>query len=161
MRRITTYSTLGGNEKTFMTGARTLGELLPELSSNGVSHSGMKLVVGETQVTLESSEAVLPEDNFTLFLTAQKVKSGYDEVEYDDEYKDEVDADDIDWDDDYISIGEFNFTSDKELALARIKLAEVQLRKAAEYFGASSDVGGKSDLAAKAREIQKNIDLFR
>lgn len=67
-------------EKKVETSAKTWGELQNDLSSAGINISGMKSVIGETQLTLESGKAVLPEEDFTLFLMQKKTKSGSDDI---------------------------------------------------------------------------------
>lgn len=78
MKQVTVYSTsLGTESKIFSTNARTFGELINDLSSNGIEYNSgnMKAILG-TRVTLESREAQLPEGNFQLFLLPKKTKSG-------------------------------------------------------------------------------------
>lgn len=76
LREVTVYNTVGQNRKAVSTDVPTWGELQAVLSSNNIPFSGMSVVIGETQVTLESSAAHLPEQDFTLFMMPQKVKSG-------------------------------------------------------------------------------------
>jgi hypothetical protein len=87
--QVTVY-TGTGSSKVINTEAAKWGDLINDLSRNGVSYNSgnTKAVIGETEVTLESNDAVLPTDNFTLFLLPQKVKSGYEES-YEDSYNDE------------------------------------------------------------------------
>jgi hypothetical protein len=61
--------------------ATTWGELKDVLNSRDISTDGMKGIIRETKITLESDEAQLPDDNFTLFLFTAKVKSGLDTAE--------------------------------------------------------------------------------
>ncbi len=93
-KTITVYNTLGQNESIVRTTASTWRQLQQALSEQGISYSSMKAVVGETQVTLESPDAQLPEQDFTLFMFPQKVRSGGweddDEVE-DLDFEDEPD----------------------------------------------------------------------
>lgn len=163
MREVTSYSTLGGNQKTFRTSARVWRELQTDLTSNGVSFSGMKAVIGETQVTLESAEATLPEGDFTLFLTAQKVKSGNDDY-----LIDEIGGirwNEIDWSDEEEEIIGYCFKSEKDLAIARLKRSVSYLNKVVEYLDSSTKTepsrsGKSSKLAEMAKQIEANIDLF-
>jgi hypothetical protein len=76
-KKVTVFSTLGNNTHEISTNASTYGEFKKSLESRGVDYSGMKATVGETQVTLESPDAMLPEGDFTLFLMPMKVNSGY------------------------------------------------------------------------------------
>lgn len=84
-RIVTIYSTQGSKDKQIESEATTWGELQRELEQAGVTYEGMKAIVGESEVTLESAEAQLPvgltvgdqtTNDFTLFLTPVKVKSG-------------------------------------------------------------------------------------
>ena len=76
--KVTVFSTKGKKRSTVETTAQTWGELREVLSGNGVETSGMRSIIGETQLTLESSKAILPDYDFTLFLSPVKVKSGCD-----------------------------------------------------------------------------------
>lgn len=78
-RKVTVYSTTGKRAEQLenVTSAEWL-ELQGVLKEVGIPFSGMKAVVGETRVTLESEKAVLPEGDFTLFLMPVKTKSGAD-----------------------------------------------------------------------------------
>lgn len=75
-RKITVFSTAGRSGKVIETDSLNWGALQTDLKSQGVSFSGMKAVVGKTRVNLEHSEAVLPDEDFTLFLFPEKTKSG-------------------------------------------------------------------------------------
>lgn len=77
-RKVLVFSTTGQNGKEVTTDSKTWEQLKRALSSNSVTHSGMKAVVGESKVTLESPNAELPTGNFTLFLMPKKTKSGTD-----------------------------------------------------------------------------------
>lgn len=83
--KVTIFSTKGKKRTTVESNAQTWGDLKKDLTTAEVETSGMKAIIGENQVTLESSGAVLPKgldikgtitDDFTLFLTPIKVKSG-------------------------------------------------------------------------------------
>lgn len=89
--QVTVY-TGTGSSKVINTEAVKWGQLIDDLSRNAISYNsgGMKAVIGETEVTLESNDAVLPTGNFTLFLLPQKVKSGFEES-----YEDSYDEDEI------------------------------------------------------------------
>ena len=77
--KVTIFSTKGKKRSTVNTSATTWGELKSALSAEGIETDNMKAIIGENQVTLESSKAVLPVDfDFTLFLTPIKVKNGVD-----------------------------------------------------------------------------------
>jgi len=54
--------------------ARTFGELKAEM--NTVKWDGMRVVVRSTKNTLQDDDALLPAEDFVLFLVPEKVKSG-------------------------------------------------------------------------------------
>lgn len=75
--KVTVFSTKGAKRSVIETSATTWGVLKDQLMANNIPVDGMRAIVGETKVTLESSAAVLPVDfDFTLFLSPTKVKSG-------------------------------------------------------------------------------------
>lgn len=74
--KVTVFSTKGKKKSTVETTSQTWGELKTVLSAEGIETSGMKCIIGETQLSLESSKAVLPDYDFVLFLSPVKVKSG-------------------------------------------------------------------------------------
>jgi hypothetical protein len=74
--KVTVFSTKGKKRSTVETTVQTWGELKQVLSAEGIETSGMKSIIGETQLSLESSKAVLPDYDFVLFLSPVKVKSG-------------------------------------------------------------------------------------
>lgn len=170
-KRVTVYNTSGSNEKVVTTIARFWDELQRDLSRNGIPYESMTAVVGETQVTLQSAKAELPSGDFTLFLSPTKVKSGYDETgweEYDEEededYIDEEsgeDWDDYDWTDPSVVPEECELKSAKDLAIARMKKAQHYFTQAMSYLIANptdESSTNKSELAAKALEIRKNME---
>lgn len=65
---------------TFQVNATTFGQLKDEITSldSSLSFSNKRAIVRETRVTLDSSEAVLPEGSFTLYLMPEKSKAGAD-----------------------------------------------------------------------------------
>jgi len=73
----------------FQSSAKTWGQLKDELSAHGINTNGMTSIVGETDTTLDLSSAALPEGEFTLFLMPSKVKSGYEEEDYDEDFDDD------------------------------------------------------------------------
>ncbi len=84
-RKVTVFNTVGSKKTVVDTNATTWEELKEDLDKAGIAHSGMRAIVGENQVTLESNKARLPigltagdevTNNFTLFLSPRKVKSG-------------------------------------------------------------------------------------
>lgn len=80
-KQIRIYSQ-GFGEKVLDSKANTWKELQAELDSKNINYSGMKSVIGESQLTLESPDAVLPAEGFTLFLMPIKTKSGAAELSY-------------------------------------------------------------------------------
>lgn len=77
MRTIKVFSTETSVLKEINSSATTWGELQTELKAANIDPSNMKGMVKESKTTLENTGAVLPEGNFTLFLTPTKVKSGW------------------------------------------------------------------------------------
>ncbi len=58
------------------TNATTWGELKEQIKAKGISTDNMKGIVRSTRVTLEATDAILPEGEFTLFLFTEKNKAG-------------------------------------------------------------------------------------
>lgn len=75
-RKITLYNTVGKNKRTIESSALTWGDLQKELTALSISTDNMKVVIGETQNSLESPKGALMAEDFTLFMMPQKVKSG-------------------------------------------------------------------------------------
>jgi len=84
MITVTVYNTAGASKKEVQTNATTWGELQADLTKEGVTYEGMKAILGGSHLTLDSDIAVLPTEDFKLFLSATKVKSGGSDLEYDD-----------------------------------------------------------------------------
>jgi hypothetical protein len=83
-RKILVYSTVGKTAFEIDTTVGTWGQLQELLSDHQISNfSSLKSIVGETKVTLESPNAILPETNFTLFMMPRKTKSGLTHEEID------------------------------------------------------------------------------
>jgi len=77
--KVTVFSTKGRKRSEVNAEVATWGELKSVLAAEGIETEGMRAIIGESQVTLESSKALLPVDfDFTLFLSPIKVKSGAD-----------------------------------------------------------------------------------
>lgn len=74
-RKIKIYSTLGV-QGTIETDVQTFGELKPILQSREVNLSGMKVLVGKTKNELSENAAVLPTEDFKIYLIPSKTKSG-------------------------------------------------------------------------------------
>jgi len=144
-RMVTTFNNINSARKVVETAASTWEELQRDLSTAGVAYSGMKVLVGETQVTLESSQAQLPDGDFMLFMVPEKVKSGCDEDLVDTE--DGISFDEYDWEDEDSSVEEHTFRSVKDLNIARAKKASSYLDKVVHY------------LSNDARKLPENPEL--
>lgn len=75
-KTITVVSTGSRTGKVLETSVVNWSALQTELSKLGVNHSGMKAVIGKSKVNLENPEAILPDEDFTLFLYPIRTKSG-------------------------------------------------------------------------------------
>ena len=163
-KNVTVYNTLGNNQTSVQTMATTWGELQHDLSLRGVSFSGMTAVVGETQVTLESSQAQLPDSNFRLFLMPQKVKSGSFNDEWLIDWENGISWDSVDWTE-YDSVPEeYKFKTKKDLAIARAKKAVGYLEEVIEYLCTEEDKKPSDpqveNLQKTAEEIKRNMGLY-
>jgi hypothetical protein len=76
MRTIRVISTQSDRAQSLESSASTWGELQSALSGIISNVNDMKAIVRETRVSLESSEAQLPEGNFTVILSMKKIASG-------------------------------------------------------------------------------------
>ena len=76
-RKIKIYTT-AGIPGTIETNVSTLGELKPLLRQREINYDGMKMLVGETKNELSVDEALLPTEDFKLYLMPAKTKSGVD-----------------------------------------------------------------------------------
>ena len=76
MRTIRVISTQSDRAQSIESAASTWGELQSALSGIISNVNDMKAIVRETRVSLESSEAQLPEGNFTVILSMKKIASG-------------------------------------------------------------------------------------
>lgn len=83
MRTIRVISTQSDRAQSIESSASTWGELQSALSGIISNVNDMKAIVRETRVSLESSEAQLPEGNFTVILSMKKIASG-NETRYSD-----------------------------------------------------------------------------
>ena len=89
-RKIKIYTT-AGMPGTIETNVSTLGELKPLLRQREINYDGMKMLVGETKNELSVDEAVLPTEDFKLYLMPAKTKSGVDFDEMDENIDDILD----------------------------------------------------------------------
>lgn len=76
IRKIIVVSTTRTTPKVLNSEAETWGELQDALASDFGNVSSLRAVVKETKNDLTSSEAVLPEGDFTLFLAPKQIKAG-------------------------------------------------------------------------------------
>lgn len=76
-RKITVRSTVGSNKTEIESSATTWGELQTDLTSKNIPYKDMKVVIAETDKTLEKIDDVLSEQEFNLFLMPTKVASGF------------------------------------------------------------------------------------
>lgn len=160
-RKVVIYSTIGENFKEIYTSAQTWGALTEDLTANGINWKGMKAVDGDTQHSYESSEAVLPEQDFSLFLMADKVKSGLNDEDLIDE-EDGISWDDEEWDNDYNNVTEFTYRTRDDLMMARAKKASYYLNKVMEYMSGtpSTKQKGKSlvdTMREQAEKMKRNF----
>lgn len=159
-RIVTVYSTVGNNKNDVKTNASDWGGLKRDLSEAGISFNNMNVVVGETQVSLVSNEAQLPNDNFTIFLLPVKVKSGYT-VLSDDDYDDDDDSkDDDDDDNDDDVVDDDNNSDDAIIAdLQSIKqMCDTVITKVRSKSGPiKSDDPVINALSSKANDIIRNM----
>jgi hypothetical protein len=147
-RLVTVFSTVGNNEKTIETSATTWKELKAELANQGVNVSGMKVVIGESQLTLESPDAALPTEEFTLFLLPEKVKSG---SWMDDNENDEGEEE-------YIGTPSIptNVIRDKDQALQVLSTIKADVARL-EQFLTSQSLAPANPIQAKAEELKRKF----
>lgn len=149
MKTYTVYSTVGQQQHVVDTYGTTWGEIQAELRAAGVRIDGMQVVTGESQVTLDSSQAIIPATESTLFLLPQKVKSGYFAGSEDDE-------DDCGCDDD----------DDTPVGRVKAKVREIgenvnELYSMLEALEKTSPTDPTvQKLKNKASELQKNLGLW-
>lgn len=134
-RKVGIFTTIGENYKEIMSSARTWGELTVDLSANGINWKGMKAVNGEDQHTYDSSEAILPEEEFSIFIMVDKVKSGYSDEDDDliDEY-DGISYKDEQWDNEYNNPEDFTFKTRNDLMMARALKAAHYMNKVINFI---------------------------
>ena len=77
---IVTTITTSGTKKETTTQATNWGQLKEDLRRNGIQTEGMKAVLKETRATLDINDALIPQQDFKLFLWPGKVKSGNSEL---------------------------------------------------------------------------------
>ena len=74
MREIRVFSTKV--KKKLQSDVSTWGELKRILSVNDISYTGMSAALSGSKVSLQHNDAILPTENFVLYLMPTKVKSG-------------------------------------------------------------------------------------
>ncbi|HEY4062302.1 MAG TPA: hypothetical protein VGM30_10400 [Puia sp.] len=124
-RRITVVNNVGKNKRVLESAAAIKGDLVSEMSSQGISVKNMRMIVGGSKVTLDSSLAVLPVEDFYLFLYPVKVDSGNwpdtDDDNGDDGNGDEQGtAENFNYEED--DVEEFQFDNSKEEMRVRLNL---------------------------------------
>ncbi len=75
-RKVTVVNPTTNQPVEIQTSATTWGQLQNDLATNNIPTSNMKGIVRETKVSLEATDAVLPEGEFSLFLFTAKNKAG-------------------------------------------------------------------------------------
>ncbi len=78
MRTITVISSTRSGKLTINSSAETYGALKENLQRDLGDVSNLRAVVKETMVDLVADASVLPEGDFTLFLSAKNIKAGGD-----------------------------------------------------------------------------------
>lgn len=76
MRTITVIGTTLSTPREYQTESTTWGQLKDLVSRDFGDVSNMKAVVKETRATLEREDALLPDEDCTIFLTQAKIKAG-------------------------------------------------------------------------------------
>lgn len=75
-KQVTIHNTRGNVTQTLNTNAADWATLKTELQRNNIDTKGYSATIGESQLTLQSDYAEIPQTDFTLFLMAEKVVSG-------------------------------------------------------------------------------------
>lgn len=164
---VTVYNTVGQNKKEVRSSATTWGELQDDLNAAGVSHRGMSVVVGETQNTLESSQAVLPEGDFTLFLMPQKVKSGWTDLNDLVDNEEGIEASDVNGFGTFEnSVEDYTYINKKEVLKAIAAKTQFYINVligaavSESKFASTSKDPEVANLDKKAQELMKNLNIF-
>lgn len=137
MKKVITYNNVGHSKNEFETSASTWGELRQELDGRGIRYAGMSVVEGMSNMSYEVDSAVLPTQDFVLFLLPKQVKSGSKEM---DESAGLIDKDggitwdEVDWADPSTSIESYSFNSHTDLAIARARKASIYLNALATFL---------------------------
>jgi len=78
MREITIYSTTLGKPVVVQSDAKVFEDLIQVFDTNdvGFNISSMRAVIGATKLTLEAKDAVLPTEDFKVFLLPRQTKAG-------------------------------------------------------------------------------------
>jgi hypothetical protein len=78
MKNVIVVNSRTSGKSTVVTEATTWGTLKDQLISAGTNMENMVAVVRETKNTLDQPDAILPTEDFTIFLLAQQQKGGID-----------------------------------------------------------------------------------
>ena len=98
--QITVYSTKTGKTTKVDTNATTWGALKNELSVAGLYGDNMNAILQSNKMTLESSDIVMPDIPYTLFIVPTQTKSGVDDCPFDTEEIEDIQSrlyDLLDW----------------------------------------------------------------
>lgn len=118
MRTVTVIGTTLSVPKEYNTEATTWGQLKDLVSRDFGDISGMKAVCKENRNTLDRDDAMLPDDDCTIFLSSAKIKAGgIDIVELLEALKNEY-INTIDNVLEQIANGDFDVSSSNENAIA-------------------------------------------
>jgi hypothetical protein len=149
-KKVTLYNTVGQNKKVIDSEASCWKELKAELSDLNISFNNMRVIVGGSNVTLESPNAILPETDFLLFLFPVKVKSGNNFEEYDENEAAEINNSGAAHNFDYANdnIEDYFFTNSKEEIKVRLQLIVNGSEKNKEHAGKVMQLIDATDLLA-------------
>jgi hypothetical protein len=177
-RKVTIYNTAGANEQVIESSAMTWGDLQIDLIKNNVRFENLQAVIGETQNTLGSTQSLLIDGDFTLYLIPQKVKSG----DYDEDYIDSEgesvsslmqmsDSDLEHW-----NVDDYNYVNKNALAYARARKGAIYMEKVARYIvdlearnypsstatneTTRNPADVRAELAENAEKIKRNMGIY-
>lgn len=80
MRTVTVIGTTLSAPREYQTESTTWGQLKDLISRDFGNVSNMKAVIKETRATMERDDALLPDEDCTVFLTQAKIKAGVVDV---------------------------------------------------------------------------------
>lgn len=153
--QISVFNTVGSNEKTIDFDGLTKGELEVALRQNNIPFEGMTMIVGETQVTLDSAQAQIPQSNFELFLFPKEVKSGIND---DFDLDDEDDDNDDEYDLPAVREEEGFLSPENQGMIDKLKLVNESINSVINTLSGQKITDPRQlELAQKAREMQANF----